>query len=171
MPAPQADTLVIVGRIVGLYGIQGWVKIRSHTQPPENILNYQPWMLGTHGQWREVRIQAGRVHGKGIVAQVAGSEDRDAARGLIGADIAVYRRQLPAVEPDRYYWTDLVGLEVLDLGGRSLGKVDHLMATGANDVLVVRGERERLIPFIKDQVIKEVDLDRGILTADWDADF
>lgn len=163
--------MVTVGRIVGLYGIQGWVKIHSYTQPPENILSYQPWSIGTRGRWREGRVQGGRVHGKGIVAQLAGSGDRDAARELIGADIAVTRGQLPPAETDRYYWTDLVGLQVRDPAGRSLGTVDYLMATGANDVLVVKGERERLIPFIKGQVIKEVDLEGGTLTAEWDPEF
>ena len=171
MPACGADTLIIVGRIVGLYGVRGWVKIRSYTQPAENILSYGPWTIGAPGRWREAQVQVGRVHGKGIVAQLAGSEDRDAARGLIGADIAVHRGQLPPAEADSYYWTDLVGLQVLDPSGRSLGTVDYVMATGANDVLVIKGDRERLIPFIREQVIKEVDLDRGRLIADWDADF
>lgn len=171
MPARHNDTMVTVGRIVGLYGVRGWVKIRSYTQPPENILSYQPWSIGAPDRWREARVQGGRVHGKGIVAQLAGSEDRDTARELIGADIAVHRGQLPPVEADHYYWTDLVGLQVRDPSGRSLGTVDYVMATGANDVLVVTGERERLIPFIKDQVIKQVDLEGGTLTADWDPDF
>lgn len=171
MAVTARNGLIVVGRVVGLFGVRGWVKIRSYTQPPENILNYHPWTVVMQGQRREVPVTASRVHGHGIVVQLQGGTDRDAVRDLIGADIAVHRRQLPPPEEGRYYWADLVGLEVLDAAGRSLGRVDHLMATGANDVLVVRGERERLIPFIRGRIIKDIDLERGTLTAEWDADF
>jgi len=165
------DRLVIIGQVTGVFGVQGWVKVWSFTQPPENILHYQPWWVKLHGEWRELAVDAGRPHGKGIVARLEGHADRDSARALVGADIGMLREQLPPPAPGEYYWTDLVGLEVINRDGTSLGKVDHLLATGANDVLVVKGERERLIPFIKDQVVLDIDIERGVLKVDWDAAF
>lgn len=165
------DRLVIVGQVTGVFGVQGWVKVRSYTLPPDNILEYQPWWVRLHGEWREAPVSAGRSHGKGIVVRLEGHDDRDSARVLVGAPIGVSRTQLPPPSPGEYYWTDLVGLEVMNREGVSLGVVEYLFATGANDVLVVEGERERLIPFIKDQVVLEIDLKRGILKVDWDAAF
>lgn len=165
------DRLVIVGQVTGVFGVQGWVKVRSYTLPPDNILEYQPWWVRLHGEWREAPVSAGRSHGKGIVVRLEGHGDRDSARVLVGAPIGVSRTQLPPPSPGEYYWTDLVGLEVMNREGVSLGVVEYLFATGANDVLVVEGERERLIPFIKDQVVLEIDLKRGILKVDWDAAF
>lgn len=162
---------VIVGQIAGVFGVQGWVKVQSYTQPPENILTYRPWWVKLHGEWRVAPVGAARSHGKGIVARLEGHDDRDQARALVGAPIGISRTQLPPPAPGEYYWADLVGLRVVNREGVSLGTVDHLFATGANDVLVVKGERERLIPFIKDQVILEIDLERGVLTVDWDAAF
>ncbi len=165
------DRLVIVGKITGVFGVQGWVKVWSYTQPPENILDFQPWRVRLHGEWSEVPVDAGRTHGRGIVVRFEGHDDRDSARALVGADIGVLRDQLPPAAPGEYYWTDLVGLEVVNRDGVSLGTVDHLFSTGANDVLVVKGERERLIPYIKDQVVVDIDIARGVLTVDWDAAF
>ncbi len=165
------DRFVMLGRIGGVFGVQGWVKVWSFTQPPENILDYQPWWVNFHGEWRRIAVESGRSHGKGIVARLEGYGDPDTARVLVGADIGVLREQLPPPAPGEYYWTDLVGLEVINRDGVSLGKVDHLFATGANDVMVVEGERERLIPFIKDQVVLDIDIERGILKVDWDAAF
>lgn len=161
---------VLLGRIAGVYGVQGWVKVYSHTQPRESILNYSPWYVREGERWVPRELKGGRRHGKGIVAQLEGCEDRDRARTLLGAEIAITRDQLPKTEEGEYYWSDLIGLEVVTRGGQSLGRVDHLMETGANDVLVVNGERERLIPFI-DEVIETVDLEGGVLTVDWDPEF
>jgi 16S rRNA processing protein RimM len=103
--------------------------------------------------------------------QLAGYDDRDAAAVLSGTEIGVYRSQLPAPDTDEYYWSDLVGLQVLTTQDKLLGVVDHLIETGANDVLVIHGERECLVPFIRHQVIKSVDLDAGVIRVDWDPDF
>ena len=113
----------------------------------------------------------GSRHGKGVVARLVGCDDRDQAQSLMGYEIGVYRDQLPETEPGEYYWNDLKGLKVVTLQGESLGIVDHLIETGANDVLVVKGERERLIPFVQDQVVTKVDLDNGEIQVDWDKDF
>lgn len=160
---------VELGRITGVFGVRGWVKVYSDTRPREAILGYNPWLLGLNGGWREWQLLDGRVHGAGIVAQLAGCSDRDQAQALIGARIAVRREQLPRVRAGEFYWADLVGLQVVNLRDEALGVVDHLMETGANDVIVVRGERERLIPFTK-AVITAVDLEHGVIRVDWDRD-
>lgn len=162
---------VTLGQINGLYGVRGWVKVFSHTEPRENILTYSPWQLRLAGEWRELPVEAGRGHGKGVIAKLAGIDDRDVAAALHGAEIAVWRAQLPASGNDEYYWTDLEGLAVRTLQDVDLGTVSHLIETGANDVLVVRGERERLIPFLPGRTVTRVDLEAGLLVVDWDPEF
>ncbi len=165
------DERIIVGRVVGLYGVRGWVRVRSYTEPPENILNYSPWELSREGRWEQVEIDEARRHGKGIVARFVAYPDRDAARRLIGMEIGVGRKQLPRVDANDFYWADLVGLAVVTVGGVELGRVDRLLATGANDVLVAKGKRDRLIPFVEGAVVKSVDLEAGQITVDWDPEF
>ncbi|MCK5718095.1 MAG: ribosome maturation factor RimM [Thiomargarita sp.] len=162
---------VILGRINGFYGVRGWVKVFSYTAPIANILDYSSWQLYQQGQWRNVSVSEGKIHGKGIIARLEEIHDRDAAASLLGADIAIERAQLPPTSKDEYYWTDLVGLTVLNHEGVNFGQVDHLLETGANDVLVVKGKRERLIPFLPDQVILDIDLAQHIVHVDWDEDF
>jgi len=164
------STKVTLGYINGVHGVRGWVKVFSYTQPIENILNYSPWLLYQHGQWRSVVLQNGRLQGKGIVAQLKECVDRDTASQLRGAKIAVYRDQLPPPEDDEYYWSDLMGLTVVNQDNITLGKVDYLLTTNANDVLVVKGEQEHLIPFLE-HVIVNVDLAQQRIDVDWDADF
>jgi 16S rRNA processing protein RimM len=142
----------------------------SHTRPPAAILEYDPWYLRQEGDWKYMVVAEGRRHGKAIVARLAEVIDRDQAAPLVGCDIAVPRAALPDVQDGRYYWTDLEGLRVVRRDGSELGRVAYLMETGANDVLVTEGERERLIPFIADEVIIDVDLANGVITVDWDWD-
>jgi 16S rRNA processing protein RimM len=165
------DAPLVMGRIAAPYGVKGWVKVTTFTAAPENLLAYAPWHLKLKGRWQAVELLGGREHGKGLVVQLAGCEDRDAAAALSGTDIGVFRSQLPAPEPDEYYWSDLVGLQVVTTADKLLGVVDHLIETGANDVLVIRGERECLVPFIREQVIKSIDLQAGVIRVDWDPDF
>lgn len=166
-----ADGWVVLGRIAGLWGVRGGLKIWSDTQPRAAICRYRPLYIGRDGQWREVETVLGREQGKGIVMQFAGIEDRDAAATLIGCELAVRRTQLPPVAPGEYYWTDLVGLHVETVDGTVLGHVDHLLETGSNDVLVVHGERERLVPFLRGSVVLDIDLEAGRMRVDWDPDF
>lgn len=151
--------------------MNGWVKVFSHTEPRANILGYRPWLIDSDGSLREVEVVDGRAHGKGVVARLAGVDDRDAAAPLIGATIAIRRAQLAELEPGEYYYADLEGLEVVTVEGVSLGQVDHLFETGANPVMVVRGERERLLPFVHDTVVREVDLAARRIRVDWDPEF
>jgi 16S rRNA processing protein RimM len=169
---PNPDHYVIVGRVAGVFGVRGWVKIRSDTEPHDNILNYSPWYLHQDGNWVSYKLVEGRRHGKGLVAHLESCDDRDVAAGLVGQDIAITREQMPPAGQGEYYWADLIGLEVFNLDGKSLGKVDHLMETGANDVLVVRGEQgECLIPYILERYIMDIDLDTGKIQVDWQQDY
>jgi 16S rRNA processing protein RimM len=161
----------MLGRINGLYGIRGWLKVYSYTSPITNIFNYSPWQLCLHGQWQTVSVCEKKTHGKGIIVRLESIHDRNEAARLLGADIAVYRSQLPTAPEDEYYWADLIGLTVINREGITLGQVDHLLETGANDVLVLKGERERLIPFLLRRVVLEVDLTQRVLRVDWNVDF
>lgn len=169
-PPAAPDRLATLGRIVGLFGVRGWVKIQSYTRPPETILRYRRWRVHLPSGWHEYEVEEGRVHGRLIVARLEGYTDRDQAAGLLGAEVALKVSELPPTRPGEYYWAELVGLEVVNLQGTVLGRVSRLLETGANDVLVVSGERERLIPFIRD-VIRAVDPAAGRITVDWEADF
>lgn len=159
--------LIVLGRISGLYGVRGWVRIFSETEPRENILRYSPWLVG--GEPYEVA--EGKRHGKGLVARLRGFDDRDRAATLMGKEIAVRRDQLPPPKAEEFYWADLEGLAVATTDGTDLGRVSHLFETGANDVLVVAGDRERLIPFVWDDVVKDVDFEGGLIRVDWDPEF
>lgn len=167
----DATDLLVMGRVSGVFGIRGWVKVWSYSDPRENLLEYPVWQLRLTGGWRPVRVLEGKVHGKALVVRLEGCEDREAARALIDADIAIRREELPLLPQGEYYWGELEGLRVETLEGRVLGVVDHLIETGANDVLVVRGERERLIPYLPGDVVREVDLEQGTLRVDWDPEF
>ena len=163
---------VTLGRVSGVYGIQGWVKVHSETSPCAGIVEYSPWYLDQAGRRTAWRVNAGRRQGKVIVAKLAGCDDRNAAEALVGAEILIRRQQLPATTaPGEYYWTDLVGLRVETLDGHKLGTIDRLFETGANDVIVVIGERERLLPYLWQQVVREVDLGAGVMRVDWDPEF
>lgn len=162
---------IIVGRINGFYGVKGWVKVFSHTKPLENILSYSPWLVKIKGKWCELRLVDGRAHGKGIIAQLEGYNDRDQAAVLVGADVAIDKEQLSQPEEGEYYWADLVGLDVVNCEGVSLGTVDHLIETGANDVLVIKGEQEHLVPFVQGSYVLNIDLQDKVIRVDWDPDF
>ena len=165
----SADKNVALGYISAVHGIKGWVKVHSWTRPVEAILDYQPWLLGE--EEKPVKILDGRKQGKGLVACLPGINDREHARTMVGQQIFVRREQMPATEADEYYWSDLEGLEVKTIKGELLGKVERLMETGANDVLVIRGQREHLVPFIQGQYVTRVDLESGMIEVDWDPEF
>ncbi len=160
-----------MGRVVGLFGVRGWVKVFSHTQVREAIADYDPIFLHIGGDWRPAVFAEAQQHGKGLIVRFAGYDERAAAAVLVGCDIGVRRGQLPEPEAGEYYWADLEGLRVTTLEGIDLGTVERLFDTGANDVLVVRGERERLIPFVKDTVVIDINLRDGAMQVDWDPTF
>lgn len=165
-----------LGRVAGVYGVRGWVKLQSFTRPVENLLNYREVWIA-HGAGFAARMVEARVHGGGIVARLTGPdgapiEDRDLAAGLIGAELQVERDRMPAPDEGQFYWVDLVGLEVRNEDGTVLGTVDSLTSNGAQDVLVVRdGDTERLIPFVQGPIIRSVSLQDRRIVADWQPDF
>jgi len=165
MPEP-----VVLGRISGFFGVRGWVKVYSYTEPREAVLEYKRWLLSNDDEWHSATVAEGKRHGKTVIVRIDGVEDRDQAAGLIGRDIGVPRDELPETEDGQYYWSDLEGLRVLAKDGSELGVVAHLLETGANDVMVIKGEQELLVPFVKDDVVLDVDLDQGLIRVDWEWD-
>ena len=167
----RASQRVILGKISGLYGVRGWLRVYSHTSPRDAITVYSRWQVKTGGSWQWHVVSDGRAHGKGVVVKLEGCDDRDRASALLGCDIAVDRDELPSLGEGEHYWSDLIGLRVRNRQGVEFGEVDYLFETGANDVLVVKGERERLIPWIREQSIIKVDPEGGEIVVDWDPDF
>jgi len=171
--AVSAEThkLVTLGRISGVFGVKGWVKVFSYTEPRANVVAFRTWTVKLRTGERRFEVETGHAQGAGVVAKLRGVDDREQARELIGADIVVERGELPKCAPGEYYWTDLEGLEVRTTDGQVLGTVDHLMATAGHDMLVLAGEPQRLIPFVHGRVIHEIDLEAGRIVADWPWDF
>jgi 16S rRNA processing protein RimM len=159
-----------MGRLVGAFGVQGWVKLKPSTEAPERLGGYERWLVRTRAGWCEMAVEDFEVHSKGPVAKLAGCEDRDGAESLRGSDVAVTREELGEADEGTLYWVDLVGLDVVDEGGQPLGQVESLFETGETSVMVVKGERERLIPFVPDYV-KAVDREARRITVDWKADY
>lgn len=168
---------IVVGRITSAYGIKGWVKVFSYTQPMENILQYPEWFLVKGDEQRSLTLVKGKRHGKTLVAQLEGVNDRTGAEHLRGCEISVAVEELPELPEGEYYWHQLEGLRVFTLNGECLGQVDSLMETGANDVLVVRpttdslDNRQRLVPYVPEEYVREVVLDSGYMVVDWDPEF
>ncbi len=162
---------VLVGEILGAFGVRGWVKVHSYTSPPENILEYSPWFIPVDDGERSFEIMEGKRHGGSVIARLKGLADRDQAMLLRGRAISVSKDQFSPPRPGEFYWVDLIGLEVRTTLGVTLGKVANMMETGANDVMEVHGERERLIPFVIGEFVKEVRIGEGLLLVDWDPDF
>ena len=168
---PEQDAMLVLGKFAGAFGVKGWVKVYAYTAEQESIFRYKPLYVKKNNVWQDAGLIKGQRQGKGLVAQLAGVTDRDQAQALSGLEIGVERSQLPGLDPDEYYWSDLQGMQVITISGVSLGVVDHLFETGANDVLVAVGERERCLPWLMGDVIKSVDLDERVIQVDWDPDF
>ena len=162
---------VILGRVSGVFGVKGWLKVQSYTEPRDNIVGFGAWTLRMNGVDHAFDVEEGHSHAGSVVAKLHGLDDRDRARDWIGADIVVLREQLPKIAAGELYWTDLEGLEVRTTTGTVLGTVDHLLATGGNDVLVLDSSPRLLIPFVAGDVVKEVDLKAGLIVVDWSPDF
>lgn len=159
-----------MGRIVGPFGVKGWIKLQPITDEPASLLDYECWWIGDGDGWKAATVEKSQVHGQEVVAKLAGCDDRDAAALYRGRNIAIARSAFPAAGENEFYWADLVGLKVVNREGVDLGTVSRIFETGANDVLVVEGDRERLIPFTE-QVVQEVDLAGRLMRVDWGADY
>jgi len=162
------DHWVPMGRIVGAYGIKGWIRVFSYTDPREGILDYRSWWLGEDRQ--AVNVIDGRRQGKAVVASLESCNDRDKAAALIDLEIAVPRSAMPDLDADQFYFSDLEGCQVEDRTGKQFGTVDTVLETGANDVLVVRGDTETLIPFVMGDTVLSVDVAAKQIVVDWDYD-
>jgi 16S rRNA processing protein RimM len=162
--------LICVGHILGAQGVKGWVRVFSNTSPRENIVKYSPWFV-EQGLRRDAVAVSGRLQGKNVLARLEGVEDRSQAEELTGCKIFINPQQLPEPEEGEYYWSDLIGLAVVSLQGEPLGVVASMLETGADDVMVLKGERERLIPFVMDQIVAEVDLDNQRMVVDWSPEY
>ncbi len=161
---------VVLGRVSGVFGVKGWVKVYSYTEPREAVLEYKEWLLSDTDDWQPVTVAEGKRHGKSVIARIDGVDDRDEAAGLIGRDIGVPREALPETDEGQYYWSDLEGLRVVRRDGVELGRVAYLLETGAHDVMVIEGDPERLVPFVKDEVVLDVDVAAGVIRVDWEWD-
>jgi 16S rRNA processing protein RimM len=166
--ASQAKN-VLLGKVASVHGVKGWVKIHSYTDPREAIFDYQPWLLGETE--KTATVLEGKPSGKYLLALLKDVTNRDEAEAIAGQNIAVERSALPPLQGSEYYWSDLLGLEVINKDGSRLGSIREMLATGANDVMVVSGERERLIPFVMDLYVSQVSLEKGTVTVDWDPEF
>ena len=163
---------ILLGRIVGAFGIRGQIKIESWTEPRDAIFRYQPWILrDVQGSEREFQGARGKESGKHLVATFPDVTDRDVVEAMRGTDIYVLRSALPPPKAGEFYWIDLEGFRVVNLEGVDFGTVSHLFSTGANDVLFVRGDLERMVPFVEPDFVKSIDFDGGLITVDWDPDF
>ncbi len=163
--------LVVMAQIAAPFGIKGWVKLQTFTESPDSLDAYASWLVRGPKGWEEFELEEFAVNAKGAVAKFKGFDDRSAAELLRKRDIAIPRDALEQPADGEHYWIDLIGAEVVNTLGERLGKIETLMETGANDVLVVRdGTTELLIPFI-DEVIVKVDRHAKVVTLNWQKDY
>ncbi len=162
--------MIVMGRVSAPFGVKGWVKVQPYTETVDSLFRYPIWWLAAGHGWDALEVDEKAVHGDVLLVRFAGMDDRSRAATLKGRDVAIPRQQLPVAAPGEYYWADLVGLAVENTHGQLLGHVERLFETGANPVLVVTGDRERLVPFV-DAVVKQVDLDAGKLLVEWELDY
>ncbi|SDI61256.1 16S rRNA processing protein RimM [Pseudomonas delhiensis] len=173
---PAAEEMIVLGKIVSVHGIRGEVKVYSFTDPLDNLLDYRRWTLRRGTEVRQAELVSGRVQGNVLVAKLKGLDDREVARTYADFEILVPRSELPELDDGEFYWSQLEGLKVIDTNGQLFGILDHMLETGANDVMVVKpcagslDDRERLLPYTE-QCVQSVDLAAGEIRVDWDADF
>jgi 16S rRNA processing protein RimM len=161
---------LLVGKINGFFGLQGWVKVFSYTNPRTNILNYSPWSIKVDGNFQSIDITSGREQSKTIVAHIKGIDNREDSQKFIGQDIYINKEQLPELTQGEYYWHELIGFDVINKDEERLGTVDYFVETGANDVLVVKGKKEYWIPYIEPFLVS-IDSKNNKILVDWDKDF
>jgi 16S rRNA processing protein RimM len=162
---------LVIGRFGSVYGIRGWIKVHSFTTPSENILQYQPWKIYLSHSWQNLSIKETRFSSHQSIVQIEGCLTPEAARRYVGAEIGTSPDRLPTLPVGEYYWSQLIGLHVVTTNGVELGIVDHLFETGSNDVLVIQGERTRMLPYLPNRVIQSIDLSLQKIVVDWDPEF
>ncbi|CCN46903.1 Ribosome maturation factor rimM [Vibrio nigripulchritudo MADA3020] len=174
----EQDDKIVVGKFGASYGIRGWLKVFSYTDNAESIFDYSPWFIKQKGEWVECKVESWKRHNKGMVCKLEGLDIREEAHLLTNFEIAINPASLPELSEDEFYWRELFGMQVVTTKGYNLGEVVDLLETGSNDVLVVKanlkdafGQKERLIPFLEEQVIKQVDRSAQRIEVDWDPGF
>jgi len=165
----EDDKKIYLGKITGVHGIKGWLKIQSFSSPPENILNYPSWIINNQGEEELYSIEQGRKQNNKIVVKLEKIDDRNTAESLINSKIQIQRSDLPKLSNENYYWSDLVGLSVLSSEEKVIGKIESLIETGANDVMVIITLKDEriLIPFVMHEIIKEVNVELNYIKIDW----
>ncbi len=163
--------LVTLGRVSGLLGVKGWLKIFSYTDPRDSIVDFETWVLRIGNDEQTVELEDSRKHARTVAVKLKAIDDRDQAQTLVGADIAVERDALAPCQPGEFYWADLQGSAVVTVQGEPLGRLDYLFETGGHDVMVVIGDRQRLIPFVQGKVVREVRLEQRLIVVDWDPSY
>ena len=165
----EDDKKIYLGKITGVHGIKGWLKIQSFSSPPENILNYPSWIINNQGEEELYSIEQGRKQNNKIVVKLEKIDDRNTAESLINSKIQIQRSDLPKLSNENYYWSDLVGLSVLNSEETVIGKIESLIETGANDVMVIITLKDEriLIPFVMHEIIKEVNVELNYIKIDW----
>ena len=165
----EDDKKIYLGKITGVHGIKGWLKIQSFSSPPENILNYPSWIINNQGEEELYSIEQGRKQNNKIVVKLEKIDDRNTAESLINSKIQILRSDLPKLSNENYYWSDLVGLSVLNSEEKVIGKIESLIETGANDVMVIITLKDEriLIPFVMHEIIKEVNVELNYIKIDW----
>ena len=165
------EDVVVMARIAGAFGIKGWLKLHTFTQSPDSLDAYASWLVRGSKGWEEYELEDFAVNVKGVVAKLKGCDDRTAAEQLAKRDIGIPREALEDAGEGEVFWFDLIGCEVVSTAGLKFGKVETLLETGANDVLVVKtGTEEILIPYV-DEVIVNVDREAKLITVNWTQDF
>ncbi|HFC31086.1 MAG TPA: ribosome maturation factor RimM [Oceanospirillales bacterium] len=160
------DSRILVGKVSGCFGVKGWLKIFSYCDPRENIASYESWLLGDK-LYDSIEV---KKQGKLIIAKLKGIDDKDTAMTFLGQKIEIYASQLQKLNNQQFYWRDLIGLKVSNTHGIEFGKIASMLETGSNDVIVIKGKRERLVPFIMNKTVVEVDLDAKTMVVDWHED-
>ncbi len=167
----QKENTLIIGRVGGVFGVHGWVKISSYTRPKANILSYSPLLMKVDKEWQEIEIEDSQQRGDRLMAKIKGIDSPEEGKKYVHCDLAVARDKLPALEEGKYYWRDLIGLEVFNQDKINIGRINNIVETGANDVMVIaggdKGKRRILIPLIMDIFVKKVDLIAGTVDVDW----
>ncbi|WNL42769.1 ribosome maturation factor RimM [Halomonas sp. PAMB 3264] len=177
LDAGQTDEHVVLGKLTSPHGVKGWLKVYSYTSPIDSILQYPEWWVRQGDTLTRMPVIQGRQQGKALVVQLEDVNDRTAAEALAQAEILLPKSVLPILADDEYYWHELEGLNVFTRSGERLGQISYLFETGANDVIVVRGDseaidkRERLLPYLPDDVVLDIDLVEGRMIVDWDSEF
>jgi 16S rRNA processing protein RimM len=162
----ESSALIQLGVVGAPFGVRGWIKLRSHTDPPERLLDHRSLRIGRGSVWRDYRVEARGRSGGALTVKLAGVEDRDQAQALRGAEVCVPRSELPPRDDKDFYRADLIGCEVVNLEGLGLGVVEHFLETPTQVLMVVRGAQEFWIPAVP-QHLRRVDLRERRVVVDW----